>query len=67
MRCEVTGKLVPNLSKFSEKFFLLQAFVQWISNPKICNVSLLVFDDILLDHLLQFIGANDFVSFYVHL
>lgn len=50
-------------------WFLLvfQAFAQWLSNPKICDISFHAFDDFLLDHLLQFIVANDFVSFYAYI
>ncbi|MCP9261227.1 hypothetical protein DINM_004613 [Dirofilaria immitis] len=59
---ELREKILPQMEYSSEKGVSLfyKAFTQWLSNPKICNTSFRAFNDLLLDHLLQFIIANDF-------
>ncbi|VDK64397.1 unnamed protein product [Onchocerca ochengi] len=59
---ELREKILPEMEYKSEKGISLfyKAFAQWLSNPKIFNMSLHAFDDFLLDHLLQFIVADDF-------
>ncbi|KAK6103303.1 hypothetical protein QQG55_11970 [Brugia pahangi] len=59
---ELREKILPQLeynSKMDVSLFY-KAFAQWLSNPKICSASFRAFDNFLLDHLLQFIVANDF-------
>uniref|UniRef100_A0A158Q6Q3 Ectopic P granules protein 5 homolog n=1 Tax=Elaeophora elaphi TaxID=1147741 RepID=A0A158Q6Q3_9BILA len=59
---ELRGKILPQMEYGSEKGISLfyKAIAQWLSNPKICSISFHAFDNFLLDHLLQFIVANDF-------
>ncbi|KAL3994190.1 hypothetical protein ACH3XW_20725 [Acanthocheilonema viteae] len=59
---ELREKILPQMEHSSEKGISLfyKAFAQWLSNPKICSISFHAFNDFLLDHLLQFIVANDF-------
>uniref|UniRef100_A0A915PW17 Uncharacterized protein n=1 Tax=Setaria digitata TaxID=48799 RepID=A0A915PW17_9BILA len=59
---ELREKILLQVERSNEKDIssFYKAFAQWLSNPKICSISFRAFEDILLDHLLQFIVASDF-------
>ncbi|VDN43838.1 unnamed protein product [Gongylonema pulchrum] len=61
---QLRTRILPQTEHRSAKNVALfyKAFAQWLSNPSICSSSFRSYDDYLLDHLLQFIVANDFVS-----